>query len=131
MTLLLLAELLQCDPSIRTLDDNYIFGDSIEFTITNPCEAPIDYYIALERWDTHHRRWHLVDVDVFTSYPYIGPLRTVSPGHSSFVNRRREYGEHFLSSHYRPDGRFRYRLEIYKANAHEVIYSNEFTIKSG
>lgn len=45
MTFLLLVGVLQCDLSIRTLKDTYNFGDSIQFTIANPCEAPVEYYI--------------------------------------------------------------------------------------
>lgn len=132
MKLLLVAGLLECDPSISTLADNYTFGDSIGFTITNPCDTPISYYISLERWNSDDGRWQLVDVDVFTSYLYLGPLRTVSPGSSSFFNACKEYGEQFGPGFYTPAGRFRYRMLIYREDAdRNIIYSNDFMIGDG
>ena len=123
---------MECDPSIRTLADNYVFGDPIGFTLTNRCDSSILYSLSLERWDNHDKKWHVIDVDVFTNYKYVGADRTLPPGSSTIFNKSKDYGEHFSAKYYTHEGRFRYEMRIYSANgAHEqLVHSNEFTIRA-
>lgn len=132
LLLIFVAGFLACNPSIKTLTDNCVFGDSIGFTLTNPCRTSISYSLSLERWENHDKKWHVIDVDVFTNYKYIGADRTLPPGSSTIFNKSKDYGEHFLAKYYTDDGRFRYEMRIYSANgAHEeLVYSNEFAIRA-
>jgi hypothetical protein len=128
--LLILVSLLECRPSIKTLMDNYLFGDSIGFTLTNPCDTAMSYSLALERWNNDEKKWHVVDVDVFTNYMYVGADRTLQPGSLSIFNKSKDYGEHFLVKYYEHGGRFRYGMRMYRADAgsYDIVYSNEFAI---
>lgn len=120
-----------CEPQIKTLDDNYTYGDSIGLEIINPCDDIINYYVFLERYDRDLNRWRIVDVDVFTHYLYIGPLTALMPQSSKTIyNLEDDYGEHFSKDYYKDGGIFRYGISFESADSQSLkeLYSKEFKI---
>jgi hypothetical protein len=131
LTSFVLLGLMACDPLIKTLDSQYVFGDSIRIEITNPCDLPISYNIFLERWDKNDQQWHMVDVDVFASYLSLGAVKDLDAQSSTVLyNLCEGYGEQFLKDYYKSAGLFRYGLEYDHPNAKkiETVYSKEFKI---
>lgn len=120
-----------CEPSIKTLSDNYTYGDSIGLEIINPCDSLVGYYVFLERYDDGLGKWLTIDVDVFTHHLYIGPFRDLMPRSSQVIyNLEKDYGEQFLRDYYKRGGRFRYGIAFDFNDKKELRrrYSNEFIV---
>jgi hypothetical protein len=132
LLIIVLFSLLNCEPSIKTLNNNYAYGDSIGLEIINPCDNVINYCVFLERYDRDVNKWRLVDVDVFTHYLYLGPLRALmSQSSVTIYNLEKDYGEHILKGYYENGGTFRYGISLARADdrsLRELYYSNEFKI---
>lgn len=131
LLIIMLFSFLNCEPQIKTLDDNYTYGDSIGLEIINSCDNIINYYVFLERYDDELGKWLTIDVDVFTHHLYIGPFRDLMPRSSHVIyNLEKDYGEQLLRDYYKRGGRFRYGI-AFDFNDNEELrrgHSNEFMV---
>lgn len=131
LLIIMLFSFSNCEPQINTLEDNYVYGDSIGLEISNRCDNIINYYVFLERYDSDLKKWCIVDVDVFTHYLYIGPLTALMPQSTiTIYNLENDYGEHFLKDYYQTGGSFRYGISFESTDSQSLkeLYSNEFKI---